>query len=116
LIAQLDENRFARRAEAFRELQQLGSSIEPLLREPAESHASGEVRARLRQLLESWAAMTPQNGYETTWVRALDVLARIGSEAAKELTTRVSGAEQFPSVVRKHAQDGLANWQSPEVE
>ncbi len=106
LIEQLDDVKFTVREAAFKKLQQLGSQIEPQIRESAANHKSAEVRGRLRRLLDAWKSAKPQNAQEFQQVRAVDVLSRIGSSSAKQLLEKIAAGQGSP-VARSRASAAL---------
>jgi hypothetical protein len=83
-IALLDSDEFARREKASRELAEAGPVAEDLLRQALEKDPSPEMRRRVRELLKRIAAngMAP---VRLRAVRAVEVLERIGTPAAKAL-------------------------------
>jgi hypothetical protein len=105
VVERLDDDKFAVRTEAFRELQKLGSVILPELREHARSRLSTEAKSRLRKLIDAWEAGLPQNDRETRMIRAVDVLSRINSPKAKELLEHVAAGG--PPVARYGAKKAL---------
>jgi hypothetical protein len=87
LIAELDNDRFAVREEASRELERLGVVAEPALRQALRQAGSAEVRMRLTALLARLGPATPRAGSadELRLVRAVGVLEHIGTERARAL-------------------------------
>jgi hypothetical protein len=84
LVDELDHERFSVRSQAGAELFRLVSRVEADLRRAAGEHRSLEVRRRLELLLRKAdsARVSPEH---LQTVRALEVLERIGSTAAREL-------------------------------
>jgi hypothetical protein len=79
LVANLDSDEFTRREKASQELAEAGLFAEDLLRRALEKKASPEILNRVRELLKR-IALGRLRG-----VRAVEVLERIGTPAAKEL-------------------------------
>jgi hypothetical protein len=79
LIADLDGKRFAVRQRASAELEKLGEVAEPALRKALAARPAPEVRRRLEALLEK--LRVPRRRH----ARAVEVLDRIGTPAAREL-------------------------------
>jgi WD40 repeat protein len=89
LIAGLDDQRYAVRRNASRELEQLGMRAEPTLKRALEEAASAEVRRSAKRLLDKLAAaqLSPE---QLLAQRATDVLERIGTPEAKALLERLA--------------------------
>ncbi|MGH7223239.1 MAG: hypothetical protein ACRELF_08425, partial [Gemmataceae bacterium] len=83
-IADLDDGDFAVREKASRELRELGVEAELVLRRAAAEKVTLEVRRRLEQILASDEMKHP-SGASLRKVRAVQVLERIGTPAAREL-------------------------------
>src|SRR5262249_58814508 len=84
LIANLDDDRFDVREAATQELRRLGSAAEPALRKALEGKPSAEARRRIGGLLEiRGEEKIPAEQLRA--LRAIAVLERIGSPAAKEV-------------------------------
>jgi hypothetical protein len=84
LVAQLDSDSFTERETASRQLAEVGAAAEEVLRKALDRDVSTEVRVRVRELLER----ITKNGVAPERLRALravEVLERIGTPAAKEL-------------------------------
>lgn len=95
LLAELDDDRFAARVAATKELEQLGELAEPILRQTLARQPGLEVRRRIEQLLnrldnkEEWIPTAE----ELRSLRALIVLEHSDSlEARQALTTLAQGA------------------------
>jgi len=88
LIADLDSDRFARRAGAAKELAELGDRVEPALREALQGKASAEVRQRAETLLAAARAAPPPTTLRT--LRAIQVLERIGTREAQQILRKLS--------------------------
>jgi hypothetical protein len=90
LLAELNSNRFAAREQASRELERLGESAGPGLKEAAANRPSPEVRQRVEQLLERLEQ--PSRSPERLRVlRAIEVLEHIASPAARRELERLAG-------------------------
>jgi WD40 repeat protein len=94
LLRDLDDDAFAVRDKARRELKKLGAAAEPVLRQAlAKKGLSLETRRRLEQLLKAVESSSrqPPTGEALRNVRALEVLEQIGTREAraalKALTT-----------------------------
>jgi WD40 repeat protein len=84
LIADLDGNQFEAREKANQELEKLGKAAEQVLRQALTGDLSLEARRRVEHVLARPEAplSTPE---DIRLVRAVEVLARIGSPEAKEV-------------------------------
>jgi WD40 repeat protein len=89
LIALLDSDEFARREAASQELAAAGAAAKDALRQALEKEPSTEVRRRVKDLLETIArnGMAPER---LRAVRAVEVLERIGTPAARQLLAELS--------------------------
>jgi WD40 repeat protein len=87
LIKQLDNDVFDRREEASKELDKLGGSAVPALREMLKRDPSAEVRRRIDKLLAKHDARTllMPEGDTLRVARAIQVLELIGTPAAREV-------------------------------
>lgn len=107
-IDDLDHHRFSVREAAFEQLRAAGSVIESFVRERlAAGDVTPEVRERLQVLVANWSLGLPQTTDELRRMRALEVVARIGTDEAVELLQRLQG-EGFDPFVRRHARQKLA--------
>jgi hypothetical protein len=94
-IAELDSDTFAVRQAALEELERLGEAAEPALRAALAKTNSAEVRARIRELLETIGAartIAPA-GATLRRLRALQVLGQIGTPEARQLLGVLAGGE-----------------------
>jgi sugar lactone lactonase YvrE len=95
LLAQLDDESFAVRERATKELAQLSDAAEPLLREYLASTKSPEVAQRLEVLLDS-AQQSAGDAETLRGLRAAEALERIATPDARaaleELATGVAGS------------------------
>jgi WD40 repeat protein len=95
LVAQLDSDSFAEREKATQELAEAGAAAEDVLRKALERDPTTEVRVRVRELLER----ITKNGVAPERLRALraiEVLERIGTPAAKQLLQDLAGKINDP--------------------
>jgi RNA polymerase sigma factor (sigma-70 family) len=84
LLADLDYDNFAVRRKATAQLEKLGESAVPALRERLKDEARPEVRRRVEGLLEKWT----QERLRT--LRSVEVLENIGTEEAKNVLQKVA--------------------------
>jgi hypothetical protein len=82
LIADLDGDSFAVREKATAELEKIGDLAEPALQKALDSKPSLEATRRLRRVLAEVRAMTPE---KLRWLRAIQVLDRLGGAEVKPL-------------------------------
>jgi len=91
LIGDLDDDKFATREKASKELEKLGVRAEPMLRRALEGKASAEVRLRIKHLLEPLDALrgsSPSPGLVR--LRATEALEANGSKEALQALTELS--------------------------
>jgi hypothetical protein len=84
LLADLDSAEFAVREAASQELEGLGTTVRPALRQALEARPSPEVRRRLERLLAR-PVWRPTSASDRRALRAVAVLERIGTTPAREL-------------------------------
>ncbi len=84
LVADLDSDTFAARDKAFKRLEELGDSAVPALRAALKEAPSAEVRSRLERLLSRPQALI-DSPEVLRGVRAIGVLERIGTPAARQV-------------------------------
>ncbi|HTU89713.1 MAG TPA: WD40 repeat domain-containing protein, partial [Gemmataceae bacterium] len=84
LIEQLDDDTFAVREKAMRELERWRESAEPFLRKALQKSPTLEKRRRIEQLLEPFSKPMPSTE-RVRQIRMLEVLEQIGTKEAKEL-------------------------------
>jgi RNA polymerase sigma factor (sigma-70 family) len=103
LLADLEGDAFAQRERAAKELEKLGSAVEPALREAVAGSDAPELRRRLGALLAKGQAerRTP-SAARLQFLRALEVLERIGRPEARR-------------VLRELADGAQAAWQTCEA-
>jgi WD40 repeat protein len=92
LIADLDEDDFATRQRAHAELAGHGTVAEAALRRALKGSLSAEQRKRVGELLEKLQA--ERQGEALRPVRAVVVLERIGSDAARQVLLRLAGGDR----------------------
>jgi WD40 repeat protein len=94
LLADLDSDTFAVRAKAFQELSRLGELAAPALRRLLQGKPSAEVARQAKRLLSDLEGAVADPG--RLWqLRAVEVLERIGTPAAREvLETLAKGAPE----------------------
>jgi hypothetical protein len=93
LIAQLDSERFAERAAARKELEELGDLAFPALRKALDGDPTPELRRALTDLLPTGPTL-PRSPEERRRIRAVQTLEGVGSPEARKLLKRLAdGAE-----------------------
>jgi RNA polymerase sigma factor (sigma-70 family) len=103
-IADLDDPQYAIRQRAYRQLEQRGAEIEPLLVRALGGKPSPEIRRRLEALLDQPQIIRP--GEWLRGLRSIQVLERIGSpEAQAVLKGLAGGAPQ--ALLTEHARATL---------
>jgi RNA polymerase sigma factor (sigma-70 family) len=90
LIADLDDDAFAVREAASRELAQLGAGAEPALRGALAGQPSAEVRRRVTDLLAEPATPPPAALRDS---RAVQALERIGTPESRRVLAALAGGE-----------------------
>jgi RNA polymerase sigma factor (sigma-70 family) len=96
LIADLDDDEFAVREKATRELEKLGPLARPALRQVLAGRPSAEVRLRAMKLLKKAEQVLPTTE-QLRGGRAIEVLEQIGTAAARKALERL--ARQGPNVL-----------------
>jgi WD40 repeat protein len=91
LVADLDDDDFAVREQATRELERLGARAEPALRKALEGQPSAEVRARVGGLLEKLKGGPPLPSAELVAQRALEALELAGTAEARQALKELTG-------------------------
>jgi RNA polymerase sigma factor (sigma-70 family) len=89
LLADLDDERFAVRDRAARELESMGPQIGPALRRVLASKPSLEVRNRVRAIQEKLHGVPPAAMLRA--LRAIRALEQMGTREARELLRRLAG-------------------------
>jgi hypothetical protein len=107
LVADLESETFATRAQAQAELEKFAEGAEPALRKALEGNPSLKRRRRLEGLLAYYSATRLPNG------RALEVLERMGNREARELMEPLAGGSSQAWLTKeaKAALDRLARRQ-----
>jgi hypothetical protein len=90
LIADLDNERFATREEASRELEALGESVGPALHKAVGGRPSPEMRQRAEELLGKLDQPTA-SPERLRVLRAIEVLEHVGTAEARRILERVAG-------------------------
>lgn len=106
-LAELSSDAFARRAAARRTLEVFGPAAEPALRRALSDPPSVEARQQLLQLLDK---LDPRRSLTVLRnLRALEVLERIGGDAARLLVVRL--ADDAPgATLTQEAKSSLRRW------
>jgi hypothetical protein len=95
LIAELDDDDFEVRETASRELEKLGTTVLPTLRQTVKKTSSVEVRKRATSLVQKLAleagTLTPD---QLRLARAIRVLVHAGTPSARELLRSLAAAPQ----------------------
>jgi hypothetical protein len=103
-IADLDNANFARREQATEQLRKLGARVTPALQKALDENPPKEARRRLEILLEQTAAGEELGAEELRSVRAVEVLERLGTAAAKDvLQALADGAPGAPTTTAAQA-------------
>ncbi|MEM9659245.1 MAG: hypothetical protein AAF961_12880, partial [Planctomycetota bacterium] len=90
LVELLDSDRYSEREAAFKTMEGLGSRVEPQVREPSKNHPSVEVRTRLESLYQTWQSSAPTQADDLRHARAIEVLGRISTPAARDALQRIT--------------------------
>jgi hypothetical protein len=90
LLKELDDDRFSVREKAMQELAHLGELVEPALRQALADRPAIEVRLRIEQLLEKVGGRNLSGEPLRAW-RAVEVLERIGTPAARHVLKNLGG-------------------------
>jgi hypothetical protein len=106
LIADLDNDAFAVRTKAYRELEQLRSVAGALFRQALAANPTPEVRKRLRSLCEDSPSLLC-SGEVLRGVRAIGVLERVATAEARELLQQLARGEAEARLTRE-ARSSLA--------
>lgn len=105
LIAKLDDDSFKVREGAMRELALAGADAADALREALNNSPSAEVKRRVEDLL----GHLKKGGYSQCWryLRAVEVLERIGTPQTKEVLRELAG-KSLPPDLREEVQASLS--------
>jgi WD40 repeat protein len=98
LLDKLNDDRFAVRDRATRDLEDLGDVIEPALRRALTRRESLEFRRRVEQLLDRLRPTTPGRLREN---RAVAVLERMEDPSARRLLERLAGGASHARLTRE---------------
>ncbi len=90
LLADLDDDDFKTREQSARELIRCGKTIEKALREHLQGKISAEVRQRIGLILEELKKDTSAERQGLRWLRAVEVLERLGTAEARELLGKLA--------------------------
>ncbi|MGH7222361.1 MAG: WD40 repeat domain-containing protein, partial [Gemmataceae bacterium] len=113
-IADLDSDTFAVREAAQKELEQRGEIVAPALRQALRDKPSLEARKRMEHLLADMISRVPSGEYLAS-LRALTVLERIGTPAARRILEKIARRNHLDRRTRaaKAALHRLAARQAP---
>lgn len=102
LLADLDDESFARREKATKRLKELGLRAEPALRAALRQKPTLELKRRIERLLTELAkAEQPLSAEELRRMRGLVVLERIGSPEARRLLEAVANGPESARLTRQ---------------
>lgn len=108
LLADLDDEAFARREAATKRLRELGLRAEPALRAALKAKPSLETKRRIEPILASLREVPPApTTEELRQLRALIVLERIGSPEARRVLENVAHGPE-PARLTRQARAALA--------
>jgi hypothetical protein len=99
-VADLDDNNFAVREKASRELAALGDYAVPELRRLLAGRPSLEARRRAEQLLERPSGLITNPGMLRS-VRAVEMLERLGNSAARDLLAELAKGDVAARLTRE---------------
>ncbi len=100
LVAALDSPKFAVREAASAELRRLGGAAEPILEQALAGGLSAEARLRAGTRLRELRAAEPDRE-QLRRLRAVGVLRRVGTPAARALLQDLSGGSPFDPLTRE---------------
>ncbi|MEM7314130.1 MAG: hypothetical protein AAF497_13365 [Planctomycetota bacterium] len=90
LIEQLDDPKYAKRAEAYEKLNAIRRKAMPLMKQRLQKSASVELRLQIRRLLSQDSNVTPNIAREVRrTLRALYLLELVGDSSSKELVRQL---------------------------
>jgi WD40 repeat protein len=92
LIRQLDSDSFEEREKASEELEKLGKDAEEPMRKALNENPSAEVKQRLERLLDNIKPGSPAPE-RLRWVRAVEVMEKIGTAEAHDLLRQAAKSE-----------------------
>jgi RNA polymerase sigma factor (sigma-70 family) len=102
LVTKLDDDRFAVREEAERELTALGPVAEPSLIQAAAATTSAEIRQRVRAILRRLPAQ-PLTADEYRGLRAVEVLEHVANSDARRILATVAKGDPDARLTRAAA-------------
>lgn len=112
LIADLDDDLFATREKASKELEKLGVRAEPALRRALKGEASVEVRARVKRLLQRLdLPQKPSPPPELVRLRAVEALEANGSKEARQALAELA-EDPSDAELAQEAKSSLARLRS----
>jgi WD40 repeat protein len=112
LIADLDNDKFARRERASRELEKFGAQAEPALRRTLEGKVSAEVRLRVERLLKRLdVPQGPPPSPQLIRLRSVEALEANGTQEARQVLAELS-ENPTDAVLRREAKASLARLRS----
>ena len=102
LLAELDQESFARREAATKRLKELGLKAEPALRAALRARPSLEPRRRIEKILAGLAKVPqPLSARDLQQLRGVIVLERIGSAEARRILQSVAKGPQTARLTRQ---------------
>jgi hypothetical protein len=93
LVAQLDDDRFAARERAEKELRQLGGQAREALEAALKGNLSLEAGRRVTRLLAA-LGLRRLSGEALRQARAVEALERVGTKEARELLQELAGGDR----------------------
>jgi WD40 repeat protein len=99
LIRDLEDDQFAVREQAMRQLETMGKEAQPALREALKNQPSLELRRRAEELLKKLER--PEPALEVPVQRALEVLEHIGNGEARELLKILAAGQPHAPLTRE---------------
>jgi RNA polymerase sigma factor (sigma-70 family) len=112
LLTDLDSDAFAKREAALSKLKKLGPAAEPALRQALQNNPSLEKKRRIEELLTSFDTPTAPTAEELRALRAVTVLERVGSPAARAVLADLA-AGIAPARLTQAAKGALNRLQPP---
>jgi RNA polymerase sigma factor (sigma-70 family) len=100
LLAQLDDDQFAVREQAAKELGELGEAIEPQLRDALKAQPSAEVRQRLERLLARLGGPVTSPEVLRT-LRGVEVLEQAGTPETRAVLEAMAGGSPDARLTRE---------------
>ncbi len=101
LIRELDDGAWAVRERAHVELVRLGIRAHAALRAALAAAPSAEVRTRATRILETRVDWAPASEDERRWVRAVALLAEVGTPDAVRLLERLAGGDPSSALTER---------------